>query len=152
MFKMDDFTITYRENDQIKWLQYMLIGLGCIHLAIFGFDWWKEEANWISYLILIAAIGEILVGLFRYEEYFFPYPELTLTNDGLIVKENKNEWLIAWNRVQEITIDNKYITIVQDGGNEKINIQYLNYGDIQTAKKKLKQFTESRNVSYRSVY
>ncbi len=150
---MKDYNITYRENYQIRWLQYLFIGLGCLHLTIFIIDWWNNDANWMSYLILVAAIGEILVGIFRYEQYFFPYPELTLNDEGMVVKENNNERLIPWSQVQEITIDNKYISIVRDDNRqENINIQYLNYGDIQDAKKKLKQFTKSHDVAYHSVY
>lgn len=149
---MEDYKITYRKNNQIKLLQYLFIALGCLHLTIFAIDFLRAEANWLSYLILVAAVAEILVGIFRYEQYFFPYPELTLTGQGLIVNKNKNERFIAWQQIQEIAIDNKHITVAKENGEEEINIQYLNYGDIQTAKKKIKQFTKAQDIPYHSVY
>ncbi len=150
---MDDFTITYRGDVSMRWFQYLIITLGIIHLATFGLDYWDNDLNFISYAFLIIGIGEILVGLFRYEQYFFPYPELTFSENGVEITQDKQQQIINWNHIQGITIGNSTITFaLTDGIERDIDIQYLNYGNIKTAKKEIKQRCEKREITYRSVY
>ena len=137
----------------MKWFQYFLILLGAIHLLTFLLDYWDNDLNFISYAILVIAIGEILIGLFRYEQYFFPYPELTFSDDGVEITQDKQQQMISWNNIQGITIGNSKITfLLTDESKQDIDIAYLNYGDIQTAKKEIKKRCENREITYRSVY
>lgn len=150
---MDDFTITYRGEVSMRWFQYLIIALGIIHFVTFGLDYWNNNLNVISYAFLTIAIVEVLIGLFRYEQYFFPYPELTFLDNQVEISQQKQQEIINWDDIQGITIGNSTISFnLNDGDKRDISIAYLNYGDIQTAKKKIKQCSETRDISYRSVY
>ena len=137
----------------MKWFQYLLTLLGIVHLLTFLLDYWDNDLNFISYAFLAIAIGEIFIGLFRYEQFFFPYPELTFSDGHVEIVKNKEQQSFNWNQIQSIIIGNSSITFsLTDGTEHDIDIAYLNYGDIQTAKKEIKQRCETRDITYRSMY
>ena len=137
----------------MRWLQTFLILLGAIQLLSFGIHLISDSLNWFNYIELFAGFAAILVGIYRYEEYFFPYPELSLTDEGIAVSHNGREHHYSWELIEEISIDNRNITLeLTNSESKEFNIQYLNYGDIQTAKKQLRERCESRDIPFQSTY
>lgn len=150
---MDDYNITYKTGSSTRWLQLFLILLGCLQLLSFGIALITDEINWFNFLELFVGFGAIVVGLYRYEEYFFPYPELTLTKHGIEVSHKGREHNYSWELIKQIGIDNRNITLTLKNGQIKdFNIQYLNYGHIQTAKEQLRKRCESRDIPFQSTY
>ncbi|NGP89429.1 hypothetical protein [Fodinibius halophilus] len=149
---MDDFTITYRDNQSLTWLRYLVISLGVLHLSTVGIHYWQYDIDWTSYIYLFTGAIEIFIGLFRFEQYFFPYPELTFSDKEIIIEEGKEKEKLPWDIIKEITIDSTSIIVVLADDQKEINIQYLNYGDIQNAKQEIKQRAEKNGIAYNSVF
>jgi len=150
---MDDYKITYKAGSSTRWAQIFLILIGCLQLLSFGIALITDEINWFNFIELFAGFAAILVGMYRYEEYFFPYPEITLSDTGIAVSDKGREHNYSWDLIKQIDIDNRNITLTLKNRQIKdFNIQYLNYGDIQTAKKQLRKRCESRDILFQSTY
>ncbi|MDZ7683297.1 MAG: hypothetical protein U5J63_16715 [Fodinibius sp.] len=150
---MVDYKITYKDGHSTRWVQFLLIMLGILQLISFIVALITDEVNWFNFLELLAGFAAISVGLYRYEEYFFPYPELTLTDHGIEVSHQGREHQFSWDLIHGISIDSNTITLeLTNGKSKEFDIQYLNYGDIQAAKQEIKQRCEAREISYQSVY
>ncbi len=150
---MDNYKITYKSGSSILWLRFFLLLLGGIQFLSFGISLINDHTNWFNYFELLTGFVAVIVAIYRYEEYFFPYPEITLSDDGIAVSHKGREHNYSWELIKQIGIDNRNITLTLKNGQIKdFNIQYLNYGDIQTAKEQLRKRCESRDILFQSTY
>ena len=150
---MNDYKITYKTGSSTRWVQIFLILIGCLQLLSFVIALVTDEINWFNFIELFLGFAAIVVGLYRYEEYFFPYPELNFTEHGIEVSHQGREHHFSWDLIQQISIDSSNITLdLTNGTSKEFNIQYLHYGDIQAAKQEIKQRCETHEIGYQSVY
>src|SRR5699024_8156545 len=88
-----------------------------------------QDDGWSRETIINGAITFIWAAItYSYFKAPFPHSQITLSQNGLSFKENKEHRSIAWNDLQNVTMTNNPIFLRGNGGIDKeLDISHLEY-------------------------
>lgn len=149
---MDDLLINYGIS-KTKKITNIIIGT---YLACFTLYFCITEAigSRFSILFFCALIGLVLaIILILSNTLWLSEPSLKI--DGNAIESNpptKNSLTIDWARVSKVNIGMSYITFAINGGQkqQKLELSYLTYNDMVSAKSKVIEFCEYKNIPYQN--
>jgi hypothetical protein len=150
---MNEFKLTYdSQKKKLKWLRFFLILLGLTQLAMFAMNYWEDDVDLLSFLILAFGIASLAVGIFWSQRSLFPFPEIELSGEGVQIGNAKPK-ILEWEQIERVVLNYRTINFhLRDNNTMEVKIFYLKHSEMQSFKECLRQFAQAKKVEYHSVF
>ena len=152
--RMKSFKISSAQNlKYLRWLIWFGLCISPVYLYIAYDTYLHEDFSWSFFINLFLALMWIGIGISYYFGYGYQTGDIIIS-DKSIRYENKTEQTdVAWTDLSEVKMTNNALFLnLQDNSQKELNIAYLEYKELQAAKKKVHQFCDAKNVSFSSQY
>ncbi|MCW9707516.1 hypothetical protein [Fodinibius salsisoli] len=135
-----------------RWLRYLGIILAIVYFWL-TIDSYQQD-GWVFTTILNGLTGVIWLGI-TYSYFRIPVfgSKIGISSDGITFKEQGEPQSIGWKQLQRINMTNNSIFLsLENNPDKELNISYLEYKQLQEAKKRIQSFSTNHQIEFSSKY
>lgn len=150
---MDSYTITPPSRlKYLRWLGYLgiILAAAYVYLAIESY----QENGWgfVTIVNVICVVAWLAI-TYTNVNSAIAVEEVILSPDEITFIKNNKKKLISWDKIASVNMTNNALFLTLDNQRqEELNIGYLEYKQLQKAKKKLHAFCDEKEIPFSTKY